>query len=141
MRADAWSALPVAEGAAGIAFSVFAPRNGPELARVLAPGGVLIVVTPAPDHLAELAGPLGLIGIEPGKEERLEAALGAAFGSAGRTELRFDLALPRRDAADLAAMGPSARHLDDAGVGAAIAALPEPLAVTASLRIDSFRLG
>ena len=32
---------------------VFAPRNGPEIARVLRPVGRLVVVTPAADHLTE----------------------------------------------------------------------------------------
>ena len=39
----------------------------PSSAGCCAPGGTLLVVTPAPDHLAELVGPLGLIGVDPDK--------------------------------------------------------------------------
>src|SRR5680860_194779 len=51
---DAWGDLPVADDAADVVLNVFAPRNGAEIARVLAPAGALIVVTPAAEHLYEL---------------------------------------------------------------------------------------
>ncbi len=65
--------LPVADGAAALALSVFAPRHGAELRRVLHPAGRLLVVTPDSDHLGELAGPLGLLEVDPRKDERLTA--------------------------------------------------------------------
>ena len=57
--ADAWSRLPVRRRGVGTVLSVFAPRDPAEIARVLAPDGRLVVVTPEPDHLAEIRGPLG----------------------------------------------------------------------------------
>src|SRR4051794_31033444 len=51
---DVWAGLPVQAGAADLVLDVFAPRNGPEIARVLKPGGELVVVTPTPEHLSEL---------------------------------------------------------------------------------------
>jgi 23S rRNA (guanine745-N1)-methyltransferase len=57
---DAWRPLPVRDSVAGLVLSVFAPRNGPEIARVLRPGGALLVVTPTERHLAELVEQLGL---------------------------------------------------------------------------------
>src|SRR3954466_5497458 len=44
--ADLWRPLPVADGSAAVILNVFAPRNGPEFHRVLAPDGRLLVVTP-----------------------------------------------------------------------------------------------
>src|SRR5690606_26986989 len=67
--ADVWRPLPLRDGAAACVLSVFGPRNVPEIIRVLAPGGRLVVVTPTAQHLGELAGPLGMIGVDPHKDE------------------------------------------------------------------------
>jgi 23S rRNA (guanine745-N1)-methyltransferase len=48
--------LPLADESVDALVSVFAPLHTPEYDRVLRPGGVAVVVTPAPDHLRELAG-------------------------------------------------------------------------------------
>ncbi len=77
--ADTWAGLPVRDGAVDRVLVVFAPRNGAETARVLAPGGRLVVVTPAADHLAELVGPLGLLSVDPAKAERLAGSLGRTW--------------------------------------------------------------
>src|SRR5919206_373512 len=74
--ADSWARWPVRDAALDRVLVVFAPRNGAETARVLRPGGRLVVVTPAADHLAELVGPLGLLTVDPAKADRLTAALG-----------------------------------------------------------------
>jgi 23S rRNA (guanine745-N1)-methyltransferase len=50
--ADVWRPLPVGDSSVGVLTDIFAPRNAPEFARVLRPDGVLVVVTPAVDHLA-----------------------------------------------------------------------------------------
>ncbi len=50
------------DAVAALVLNVFAPRNGAETTRVLAPGGLLAVVTPTERHLEELVGPLGLLG-------------------------------------------------------------------------------
>src|SRR5205085_2362216 len=65
--ADAWRRLPVRNGVLDRVLVTFAPRNGPETARVLRPDGRLVVVTPAPDHLRELVGALGLLRVDPDK--------------------------------------------------------------------------
>ena len=74
--ADSWARLPVLDAALDRVLVVFAPRNGPEIARVLRPGGLLVVVTPAADHLAELVGPLGLLRVDPRKAERTATTWG-----------------------------------------------------------------
>ena len=62
--ANADRGLPLADGSADLVLSVDARRNPAECARVLAPGGRLVVAVPAADDLAELR----------------EAVLGAATG-------------------------------------------------------------
>ena len=81
---DVWQPLPVADNAVDVVTVVFAPRNAPEFARVLRPGGRLVVVTPRPGHLAEVAGQAGMLGIEPAKDERLAASLGTLRGALRR---------------------------------------------------------
>ncbi len=46
--------LPFDDGVFDAVIDVFSPRPFDELLRVIRPGGVLVVVTPGPDHLASL---------------------------------------------------------------------------------------
>jgi len=136
---DVWQPLPVAENAVDVVTVVFAPRNAPEFARVLRPGGRLVVVTPRPGHLAEVAGPAGMLGIEPAKDERLAASLGQHFAAVAATDLDLALSLGPRDVANLAYMGPAGHHLDRAALAALEAALPERTSVSARFRISVFQ--
>lgn len=52
--ANADRRLPLADGGVALILSLHARRNAPECARVLAPGGYLLVATPAHDDLVEL---------------------------------------------------------------------------------------
>jgi len=137
--ADTWARLPVADAAVDRVMVVFAPRNGPEIARVLHPAGRLVVVTPEPDHLHELVGPLGLLRVDPDKTARLAAALEPHLQQVGTTRHREALRLDRAAVATLVGMGPHARHLDKDDVRTALAALPELLDVTVSVRIATYR--
>lgn len=132
---DAWRPLPLRDGVAAAVLNVFAPRNGPELARVLRPGGVAVVVTPAPGHLGELVAPLGLLGVDPRKDERLAEQLAPALEIAGRRELKWTLRLDHAAARDAAAMGPSAFHISPADLDERIAALPPCIDATAALTV------
>jgi 23S rRNA (guanine745-N1)-methyltransferase len=136
---DAWRALPVRDDAAALVLSVFAPRDAGEIARVLAPGGTLLAVTPTPRHLAELVAALGLLHVDEGKPERLDEKLAPTLGLIERRTLEWELRLTRRDAADAAAMGPSAWHSDPAALAATVAALPEPLVTSGSVTISAYR--
>lgn len=136
---DVWQPLPVAENAVDVVTVVFAPRNAPEFARVLRPGGRLVVVTPRPGHLAEVAGPAGMLGIEPAKDERLAASLGQHFAPVAASDLDLALTLGPRDVANLAYMGPAGHHLDRAALAALEAALPERTSVSARFRISVFQ--
>jgi 23S rRNA (guanine745-N1)-methyltransferase len=136
--ADVWQPLPVAENAVDVVTVVFAPRNAAEFARVLRPGGRLVVVTPRPGHLKEVAGQAGMLGIEPGKDERLAASLGEDFAAVEVRDLDLALVLSPRDVANLAFMGPAGHHLDRAALAALEAGLPERTAVSARFRISVF---
>src|SRR4051812_30563040 len=48
---DVWAGIPVLPEVVDLVLDVFAPRNGLEIARVLKPGGTLVVVTPTEAHL------------------------------------------------------------------------------------------
>lgn len=136
VAADAWRPLPVREGAATLALSVFAPRNGAELARVLRPGGALIVAVPSERHLIELIEPLGLVSVDERKRERLHGQLDPHLRPQGVSRLEWTLQLSRGGLRDIVAMGPSARHAEPAALEEAIAELSEPVAVTASVEIS-----
>jgi 23S rRNA (guanine745-N1)-methyltransferase len=136
--ADAWQRLPFADASLSGVLSVFAPRNRPEIARCLVPGGVFAVVTPLPAHLAEVTGALGMIGIAPEKQVRLEAQL-EDFELAAERQVSFPLSLLHEHLADLVLMGPSAHHLTATGLATRLAQLPEPVPLTVSVRICAYR--
>lgn len=135
---DVWQPLPLADGAVDVVTVVFAPRNPAEFARVLRPGGRLIVVTPRPGHLAEVAGTTGMLGLEPAKEERLAASMDGAFIELATRELDLDLSLPAVDVVNLALMGPAGHHLDRSALPDLLASLPSRTNVSARFRITAF---
>jgi 23S rRNA (guanine745-N1)-methyltransferase len=136
---DAWRGLPLVSGAAGVVLSVFAPRNGPEIARVLAPGGALVVVAPTPRHLGELVEPLGLLSVDADKAARIDASLSPHLVSNGASkEIETVMSLSHADVRALVGMGPSAFHVAPAELAARVAALPSPVAVTASVTVTSY---
>jgi 23S rRNA (guanine745-N1)-methyltransferase len=136
--ADTWQRLPVRDGALDRVLVVFAPRNGPETARVLRPDGRLVVVTPGPDHLQELVDRLGLLRVDPDKPARLAGSLEPHLQPVGATGHREVLALDRAAVLTLVGMGPHARHLAREAVATALAALPEPIAVTVSVEVSTY---
>ena len=111
--ADVWQDWPLLDDVAAAVLCIFAPRNLPETARVLVPGGRLVVVTPAQDHLQELRAVLGLIEIEAGKQERLTESAARHLDLIDRSVIRATRTVDRATACAIAAMGPSGFHLDD----------------------------
>ena len=136
--ADAWKPLPLRDEVAALVLSVFAPRNPAEMARVLAPGGSLLAVTPTTRHLAELVGSLGLLSVPDDKEDRLDAQLASHFTLAVRRAIEHAMFLTRDEAAQIVRMGPSAWHVDEQSVAERLAALPDPLTVTASVTLSRY---
>jgi 23S rRNA (guanine745-N1)-methyltransferase len=93
---------------------------------------------PGGAHLRELRGPLGLIGVDERKPQRLADAFGH-YGKAGSQVLRYQLSLGHADLTAITAMGPSARHIAPSALADRIRALPSPVAVTVDLRISAYR--
>jgi len=129
--ADLWGPLPIVDAAASTVLNVFAPRNGAEFRRILRPGGVLLVVTPAAGHLRELIAAHGMIGVDPDKEAKVRNALDGHFAAVDRTELTRALRLTPDEAGTLIGMTPSARH------GAT--APTEEVTVTASVQLSVYK--
>jgi len=136
---DVRCALPVADGAAAVVLNVFAPRNGAEFRRILAPGGQLIVITPTPAHLSELIGVLGLLTVDQDKQQRLARTLDPHFTRTEKRDISRPVALSRADIMAAVMMGPSAWHADPLAFEARIADLPDPLEVTLSVTLSCYR--
>ncbi len=107
--ADTWAGLPLRDGSVDTMLCVFAPRNPAEFARVLRPGGRLVVAQPLPEHLAGLRARYGLLGVGEGKTERLGAAF-PGWDAASPVEVRRQADLTADEVRDLIAMGPNAFH-------------------------------
>jgi 23S rRNA (guanine745-N1)-methyltransferase len=138
VRCDVWRRLPVRTATAAVVLDVFAPRNGPEITRVLQPDGVLVVVTPTSRHLAELVGPLGLVTVDERKDERLGRTLGEHLHLQRRDVSEVRTSLTRDDIRAAVLMGPSAYHTDPATLAAALDRLPEPQPVTISVTVSVY---
>jgi 23S rRNA (guanine745-N1)-methyltransferase len=138
VAADAWRPVPVRDGIAALVLSVFAPRDGAEVARILRPGGALVVAGPTGRHLGELVAELGLLAVDERRQERLDEKLAPHLEPAGGTELEWTLALDGRDVRNVVAMGPSALHVEPAALEEAIAGLGEPVEATASVAVSLF---
>ena len=119
--ADVWRGLPLRDGAVAALLDVFAPRNPAEFARVVAPSGTLVVVTPDPDHLAGLRERVGMLDVPGGKAEQVARELAPAFRPAGTRQVRHQVEVSPQLAADLATMGPSGYHLDPVALATELA--------------------
>jgi 23S rRNA (guanine745-N1)-methyltransferase len=137
--ADVWAPLPVRTGTVSVVLSVFAPRGVAEIERILASGGVVVVASPLPAHLEELGRPVGAIGIDPHKAERLAASFRNFERIAVRPLVRR-IVLSHEDVHAVTAMGPTARHLSDSELGRAIGELPELVDVTVAVEVAVHRM-
>ena len=139
--ADVWERLPIRDESVDAISVVFAPRNPAEFQRVLAPGGQVIVLTPDAGHLDELREPLGILGVEDGKVERMyEQAEGYLEQAADPVDISFPIELDKASVAAQVGMSPSARHISAGELAERMAALPPTLTVTARARLDRLRV-
>lgn len=106
---DTWRDLPLRDAAADVLLNIFAPRNGPEMHRVLKPGGLLIVATPTPRHLLAMRREFGLLEVDPSKEDRLSQSL-SRFELQSERLVEWEMDLSEVDAQRLVDMGPNAFH-------------------------------
>lgn len=138
--ADVWQQLPIRDESIDAISVVFAPRNPSEFQRVLAPGGQVIVLTPGAGHLDELREPLGILGVEEGKVDRMyEQAEGYLEQAADPVDISFPIHLDKAAIAAQVGMSPSARHISADELAERMAALPPTLTVTARARLDRLR--
>ncbi|AEX71886.1 methyltransferase domain-containing protein [Corynebacterium diphtheriae] len=137
--ADAWSRLPLRDASIDAITVVFAPRNASEFARVLKPGGQVIVLTADAGHLEELREPLGIIGVEKGKVQRMiDQAAGNLVPVFDPEPIEFTMHLDQDSIASQIGMSPSARHIHPDVLGERIATLPSVMDVTARAMITRF---
>ncbi|MCK6159945.1 methyltransferase domain-containing protein [Corynebacterium simulans] len=138
--ADVWERLPLQDDSIDAVSVVFAPRNPAEFQRILRPGGEVVVLTPDLGHLDELREPLGILGVEEGKIERMyEQAAGYLEQAADPVDISYPMTLDRASIAAQVGMSPSARHLEKEELAERMAKLPETMQVTAHARLDRLR--
>ncbi|WP_097677332.1 putative RNA methyltransferase [Nigerium massiliense] len=98
---DVWAGLPLLSRRFAAVLCVFAPRNPQEFARVLTPGGLAVVVTPAPHHLENLRERYALLGVEPDKDDRLLKSTSGFLEPVARTTLDYEVDAAAGDVRDL----------------------------------------
>lgn len=126
--------LPVVDHSVDVVLSVFAPLHSPEFVRVVAPGGVVVTVTPGPEHLH---GVKARLFAEP---ERHPDTGPFAEQALATERLRYDITLPTPDAvAHLVGMTPYAWYVDEATRAAVAAAAP--LSTAVDFLVSSYRFG
>lgn len=99
--------LPFADATVDTLCQLFTPLHPPELARVLAPDGVLLLATPSADHLLSLRARL-FDQVEPHRPLKLHAALQQDFDALSPVSLRFGLSLDGPALRQLLSMTPYA---------------------------------
>lgn len=138
--ADVWEQLPLRTGSIHAIAVVFAPRNSAEFARVLNDDGEAVILVADQGHLDELREPLGILGVEEGKVERLLEQSKGHLVAVGEPEtIEFPMQLEREAIAAQVGMSPSARHLDPEVLRARVDELPEQMTVTARAQLIRMR--
>lgn len=99
--------LPFADASLDAITCLFTQLHVRELQRVLKPGGLLLVVTPAADHLQQLREGL-FETVQPHEPDKLVETLGTGFALHSTQILNFDLLLNHADVSNLLCMTPYA---------------------------------
>jgi ubiquinone/menaquinone biosynthesis C-methylase UbiE len=96
-----------------IVLNIFAPRNAPEFARVLWPGGTLLVVIPGPAHLRQVREQFHLLQIEEQKQQHIIEQFAPYFTLQNVMPVRYTLDLAREAITWIVTMTPNFWHLSD----------------------------
>lgn len=132
---DVWRPLPLADSSVDVLLNIFAPRNPDEFARTVAPGGLVVVVTPLPNHLEQIAESAGLLGIPPDKSRDVAQSLAENFTEVASTQVEYTMLLSALDITNVAVMGPAGHH----GLRPATFDGPAETTVTAAFTVQAFR--
>jgi 23S rRNA (guanine745-N1)-methyltransferase len=111
MVANTNTLIPLADDRVDVLINIFAPRNGSEFARIVRPGGQLVVVIPGPGHLRELRERFRLLGIEEDKVGKIGTAL-SGFKHVSTHQIDSLVSLDRTALRDLLEMTPNAFYMD-----------------------------
>ena len=107
MVANVMRRLPLADHSMDVILSVLAPRNPIEFARVLKPGGTLLLGLPGPNHLIELRSRLAAnAGHFQEKADEAAAKCAPFFTEKNRETLTYERILNPVQIADLIRMTP-----------------------------------
>ncbi|MBE7529155.1 MAG: methyltransferase domain-containing protein [Chloroflexi bacterium] len=109
--ADINEQLPFADHSVHVLLNLFAPRHPAEFARLVIPGGLLLIVIPAPDHLQSLRDRFALMGIQAQKEAHITAQFASLFAAQPAQMVIFPLQLDALALSWLIQMMPGVRHL------------------------------
>jgi 23S rRNA (guanine745-N1)-methyltransferase len=129
--ANLWTEWPVQDAAVDLVISIFAPRNFPEAARVLRPGGWLAVVYPGTDHMAELSDRFGLLRQDKHAARRYSEAARRFIGTPTIHRLLSHTVLDGAAIRSAILMGPNARHTTPSTLDAE----PGPLTVSFDIAV------
>jgi 23S rRNA (guanine745-N1)-methyltransferase len=136
---DVWGDLPVRTGVAAVVLNAFAPRNGPEMRRVLHDHGVLVIAHPTRRHLRELVDALGLLSVGEDKQDRIGHSIDPWFEPIEGSGFGDRVTLHAHEIEALVRMGPSAWHVDPETLAERVAALAPPVEVTFSVSLTAYR--
>jgi SAM-dependent methyltransferase len=103
--------LVFVDNAMQVVLNIFAPRNAAEFARILAPGGLLLVVIPGSDHLEQLRSKLHLLNIEEDKEQKVIAQFAPFFTFVASSPLSYMLRFGHKEIVQAVMMTPNYWHL------------------------------
>lgn len=112
--ADTKGRLPYRSASVVALLNVFAPRNPVEFARIIAPGGALVIVIPTAQHLKQLRATVPLLGIHPRKRERIMEQFGDYFSVVATVAVEDEIVLDSAALIDLVQMSPNFWHMTDA---------------------------
>ena len=132
---DVWEGLPLKDHSIDLALNVFAPRPAHELFRTLHRNGKLVIAIPTYQHIADLRDSLSLLEVDRNKELRVARALDPFFIQLEHRFCRWNMELNHQQIANLAGMGPSARHINPATLAGRIAMLPPTVSVMGAVDV------
>jgi 23S rRNA (guanine745-N1)-methyltransferase len=108
---DLWTDWPIRSRSVDLVINVFAPKNFREMARVLAPDGLLAVAFSGEEHLVELRHEFDLMGIREGKARSYLEAMQPYFGEIGVERFWRQSELGQGDLVNVIGMGPNATRI------------------------------